>query len=292
MEKTPEYALEAGIAVWISDNINLVNIAQKLGSKCVNLGLCDTEQNNPFQIVPTDVFAQDGNLHHQIFLNINHIAWGYFRIFIENESKYSVIEPSIISETKKPIILLSQIEVEEYIDNLAKALDLHYQILDYLDLEEYDKAIDVANCLITEYHEKIDEPLREIKNIIDNFDGEIEIKATNDDTASQSVKTLDTRYDLALLHPENWVVKESNVIDGQSWLSSWLKTFFVKENKAASLVYLCQKLFSDHGVRIKVITDSVYPETDVTAEVLRDEALNLCLVRPVIHALRMELINE
>ena len=292
MEKTPEYALEAGIAVWISDNINLVNIAQKLGSKCVNLGLCDTEQNNPFQIIPTDVFAQDGNLHHQIFLNINHIAWGYFRIFIENESKYSVIEPSIISESKKPIIFLSQIEVEEYIDNLAKVLDPHYQILDYFETNEFHKAIEVANQLISQYHEQIDEPLKSLKNIIDNFDGKIEIKATNDDTASQSIKSLDTRYDLALLHPENWVVVESNGIQDQAWLSSWLKSFFVKENKAASLVYLCQKLFSDHGIRIKVITDSVEPETDITAEVLRDEAMNLCLVRPVLHAIRMELINE
>jgi len=40
-----------------------------------------------------------------------------------------------------------------------------------------------------------------------------------------------------------------------------------------------------------VHTDSVEPETDLTNQVLVDTALDLVLVRPVIHATRMEIIR-
>jgi hypothetical protein len=102
---------------------------------------------------------------------------------------------------------------------------------------------------------------------------------------------MDTRYDLALLHPENWVVLKANGIEGQEWLSSWIKNFFVIENKAASLLYLYQKLIKDNKFRVVVHTDSVDPEADLTGEVLRDEAMNLTLVRPVIHATKLEILN-
>jgi hypothetical protein len=102
---------------------------------------------------------------------------------------------------------------------------------------------------------------------------------------------MDTRYDLALLHPENWVVVNANGMEGQEWLSSWLKNFFVAESKAASLLYLHQKLIKDAGFRVIIHTDSVEPETDLTGEVLRDENMNLTLVRPVIHATKLEILN-
>jgi hypothetical protein len=133
--------------------------------------------------------------------------------------------------------------------------------------------------------------LTRVKEIIDSFDGEIAIKATNDEATTQPIKSMDTRYDLALLHPENWVVLNANGIEGQEWLSSWLKSFFVVESKAASLLYLYQKLIKDAGFRVIIHTDSVEPETDLTGEVLRDENMNLTLVRPVIHATKLEILN-
>jgi hypothetical protein len=102
---------------------------------------------------------------------------------------------------------------------------------------------------------------------------------------------MNARYDLALLHPENWVVVTANGMEDQKFLSSWLKSFFVAESKAASLLYLYQKLIKDAGYRIIVHTDSVEPETDLTGEVLRDENMNLTLVRPVIHATKLEILN-
>jgi hypothetical protein len=47
----------------------------------------------------------------------------------------------------------------------------------------------------------------------------------------------------------------------------------------------------DAGFKLIVHTDSVDPETDLTGEVLRDDALNLTLVRPVIHATKLEIQN-
>ena len=43
--------------------------------------------------------------------------------------------------------------------------------------------------------------------------------------------------------------------------------------------------------RLIVHTDSQEPESDLTAEVLKDETLGLTLVRPVIHATKLEIIK-
>ena len=286
-----EKALTAGIYAWIDDNKNLVQIAQRLAGLAIDLGLCDTNAHNPFQIVPTDLFAENGNLHHELFLNIDHAAWGYFRIQIESEFKFSVVEPKLINCSDDPIIFISELEVEQYIKSLAATLDDHYKLLDLLDENKLEDAQNILDSALKIYKESIEEPLSRIKNIIDTFDGEIAIKATNDEAAVQPIKSMDTRYDLALLHPENWVVLKNNGIGGQTWLSSWLKSFFVDESKAASLLYLYQKLIKDAGYRVIIHTDSVDPETDLTGEVLRDENMNLTLVRPVIHATKLEILN-
>ena len=88
MEKTPEYALEAGIAIWTKDNQEIVKCAIRLGAETTSLGLCDTEINSFVQIVPTELFGSDGNLIHECFLNINHQAWGYYKIIIEDLYKF------------------------------------------------------------------------------------------------------------------------------------------------------------------------------------------------------------
>jgi hypothetical protein len=289
--KDTEKALTAGIYAWIDDNKNLVQIAQRLAGLAIDLGLCDTNAHNPFQIVPTDLFAENGNLHHELFLNIDHAAWGYFRIQIESEFKFSVVEPKLINSSDTPFIYISELEVEGYIKSLASTLDDHYKLLDLLDENKLEEAQSILDSALNIYKESISTTLSEVKNIIDSFDGEIAIKATNDEATVQSIKSMETRYDLALLHPENWVVVKSNNIEGQEWLSSWLKNFFVVESKAASLLYLYQKLIKDAGFRVVVHTDSIEPETDLTGEVLRDENMNLTLVRPVIHATKLEVLN-
>ena len=88
MEKTPEYALEAGIAIWVEDNQDIVRCAMRLGTETTSLGLVDTEQNSFMQIIPTDVFGSNGNLIHECFLNINHQSWGYYKIVIEDLFKF------------------------------------------------------------------------------------------------------------------------------------------------------------------------------------------------------------
>jgi hypothetical protein len=286
-----EKALTAGIYAWIDDNKNLVQIAQRLAGLAIDLGLCDTNAHNPFQIVPTDLFAENGNLHHELFLNIDHASWGYFRIQIESEFKFSVVEPKLINSSDSPSIYISVLEVEEYIKSLASTLDDHYKLLDLLEENKLEEAQSILDSALEIYRKAISTPLSNIKDIIDSFDGEIAIKATNDESTVQLIKSMNTRYDLALLHPENWVVVNANGMEGQEWLSSWLKNFFVAESKAASLLYLHQKLIKDAGYRVIIHTDSVEPETDLTGEVLRDENMNLTLVRPVIHATKLEILN-
>jgi hypothetical protein len=289
--KDTEKALTAGIYAWIDDNKNLVQIAQRLAGLAIDLGLCDTNAHNPFQIVPTDLFAENGNLHHELFLNIDHAAWGYFRIQIESEFKFSVVEPKLINSSDVPTIYISELEVEGYIKSLASTLDDHYKLLDLLDENKLEEAQTILDSALDIYKVSVSSNLSKVKDIINSFDGEIGIKATNDEETVQLIKSMNTRYDLALLHPENWVVVSANGMEDQKFLSSWLKSFFVTESKAASLLYLYQKLIKDAGYRIIVHTDSVMPETDLTGEVLRDENMNLTLVRPVIHATKLEILN-
>jgi hypothetical protein len=289
--KDTEKALTAGIYAWIDDNKNLVQIAQRLAGLAIDLGLCDTNAHNPFQIVPTDLFAENGNLHHELFLNIDHAAWGYFRIQIESEFKFSVVEPKLINSSDVPLIYISELEVEDYIKSLASTLDDHYKLLDLLDENKLEEAQNILDSALDIYKVSVSSNLSKVKDIIDSFDGEIGIKATNDEETVQLIKSMNARYDLALLHPENWVVVTANGMEDQKFLSSWLKSFFVAESKAASLLYLYQKLIKDAGYRIIVHTDSVEPETDLTGEVLRDENMNLTLVRPVIHATKLEILN-
>jgi len=279
------------IYAWIDDNKNLVQIAQRLAGLAIDLGLCDTNAHNPFQIVPTDLFAENGNLHHELFLNIDHAAWGYFRIQIESEFKFSVVEPKLINSSDVPTIYISELEVEGYIKSLASTLDDHYKLLDLLDENKLEEAQTILDSALDIYKVSVSSNLSKVKDIINSFDGEIGIKATNDEETVQLIKSMNTRYDLALLHPENWVVVSANGMEDQKFLSSWLKSFFVTESKAASLLYLYQKLIKDAGYRIIVHTDSVEPETDLTGEVLRDENMNLTLVRPVIHATKLEILN-
>jgi hypothetical protein len=286
-----ERALTAGIYSWIDDNKNLVLIAQRLANLTLELGLCDTNAHNPFQIVPTDLFAENGNLHHELFLNIDHAAWGYFRIQIESEYKFNIVEPKLINSSDTPLIYISELEVQEYIKSLAATLDDHYKLLDLLEDDKLEDAQNILDSALSIYQNSVIEPLSNIKTIVSFYKGEIAIKATNDEATIQPIKSMETRYDLALLHPENWVVTKSDGINGQEWLSSHLKSFFVVESKAASLLYLYQKLIKDAGFKLIVHTDSVEPETDLTGEVLKDDALNLTLVRPVIHATKLEIQN-
>lgn len=290
MIKDATYALEAGVYAWIDDNTKLVQIAQRLAQYTIDLGLCDLTAHNPFQIIPTNEFSQNGNLRHELFLNIDHAAWGYFRIQIESEFKFSVVEPKLISHVSDPLIFISEFEVEDYIKSLAVTLDNHYLLLNLLEENKFEEAQSILDSALIVYKESTVSHLERVKKIIDTFDGVICVKATNDEDVFQPVKEMKTRYDLALLHPENWIVTKHNSLGGQDWIKSWIRQFFVEESKAASFLYLYQKLIKDAGFRVIVHTDSEENETDLAGEVLRDEAMNLTLVRPVIHATKLELL--
>lgn len=291
MEKTPEYALEAGIAIWVEDNQEVVKCAIRLGTITTNMGLCDTSINPFMQIVPTDVFGSNGNLIHECFLNINHQAWGYYKIIIEDLYKFKIIEPKLSRSQESDVILISEDEVEDYIINLSKTLDKHYELSESLEEDDLDKAQSILDDLLSNYHKNVDPALNELKSSLDNFIGVIAIKATNSEDL-ENIRLLNSRYDLALLHPENWKILKSDGINGQEWLDKCLKDFQILENKQASLLYFAQKIVADfYNKKLIVHTDSIEPETDVTAEVLRDESLGLTLVRPVIHATKLEIIK-
>jgi hypothetical protein len=293
MEKTPEYALEAGIAVWTADNKDVVKCALELAAVTTDLGLVDTNQNSFMGIVPTEVFGPDGNLVHECFLNINHQAWGYFRIIIRSTSHFEVISPRLT--TFKNQILLSQQEVSDFIKELASSLDNLYLLEELLDKKEIRDAEKLLEKMLVEYHEAVKHELISIKEYIANFPGKMYIVSTNSDD-KQYIDEIPNRYDLALQHPENWHI---DFFEGFGTAKQEDKEFrerlteFQKlENHYACRLYLAQKIVKEKSLRLSVLTDSEYPEPDISGEVLVDEAMNLTLVRPVMHCIGMRIEHD
>ena len=292
MEKDPIKALEAGIYAWITDNDHLVCLAQEFSNLTVNLGLCDTNINNPFQIVPSDEFSTDGNLKHELFLNLDHPAWGYFKIIIKSESNFELIPPKLTLFDKT--IFINKNEVIEFINYLSSTLDDLYSLQEHMENNELTAANSLLNKMLANYHSEIGDHLKFIKSYIDTFPSDIYLKATNSD--DRQILDKNFRYDLALMHPENWFVKNYNGIFTQEAAQEELRCkildFFITESQAASFLYVAQKLIIENNHRLIVHTDSKEPETDITNEVLFDSALNMTLVRPVIHAYKMEIISN
>ena len=290
MEKTPEYALEAGIAVWTADNQDVVKCALELASETTSLGLVDTNQNSFMGIVPTEVFGPDGNLIHECFLNINHMAWGYFRIIVKSTSHFELIAPRLT--TFKNQIFLSQQEVLDFIKDLASSLDDLYSIEELLEKNEIREVEKLLEKMLVGYHEAVKQELISIKEYIANFPGKMYIQSTNSED-KQYIDEIPNRYDLALQHPENWHIE---FFDGFGTAEQEDKEFrerlseFQKlENHYACRLYLAQKIVLECKHRLTVLTDSEVPEPDTSGEVLYEEGLGLALVRPVMHCIGMRI---
>ena len=290
MEKDPVKALEAGIYAWITDNNDLVTLAQELSELTVKLGLCDTNINNPFQIVPTDEFASDGNLKHELFLNIDHPAWGYFKIVINSISEFKMIPPRLTLHNET--IFFNVDEVINFINYLAESLNDLYELQDKLETQNFQSAQNILNHLLKTYHDDVDEDLAQIRKYIDTFPGTIYLKATNSDVKQKLDKSI--RYDLALMHPENWGLLDytgiNTIQNAEEELKLRILDFFITESQSAAFLYVSQKIVKEMGYKLIVHTDSVEPEPDVTDEVFFDDKSNLTLVRPVMHCTKLELI--
>lgn len=290
MEKTSEYALEAGIAVWTADNQDVVKCALELASETTSLGLVDTNQNSFMGIVPTEVFGPDGNLIHECFLNINHMAWGYFRIIVKSTSHFKLIAPRLT--TFKNQIFLSQQEVSDFIKDIAASLDDLYLIEELLEKREIREVEKLLEKMLVGYHEAVKHELISIKEYIANFPGKMYIQSTNSED-KQYIDEIPNRYDLALQHPENWHIE---FFDGFGTAEQEDKEFrerlseFQKlENHYACRLYLAQKIVLECKHRLTVLTDSEVPEPDTSGEVLYEEGLGLALVRPVMHCIGMRI---
>ncbi len=290
MEKTPEYALEAGIAVWTADNQDVVKCALELASETTSLGLVDTNQNSFMGIVPTEVFGPDGNLIHECFLNINHMAWGYFRIIVKSTSHFKLIAPILTTFNNQ--IFLYQQEVSDFIKDIVASLDDLYLIEELLEKREIREVEKLLEKMLVGYHEAVKHELISIKEYIANFPGKMYIQSTNSED-KQYIDEIPNRYDLALQHPENWHIE---FFDGFGTAEQEDKEFrerlseFQKlENHYACRLYLAQKIVLECKHRLTVLTDSEVPEPDTSGEVLYEEGLGLALVRPVMHCIGMRI---
>lgn len=291
MTKDTTRALEAGIYAWIDDNKDLVKIAQELSLLTVNLGLCDTNNNNPFQIVPTDEFSTDGNLKHELFLNIDHPAWGYFKIIINSESNFKMIPPRLTLHDETIFINID--EVKQFINYLSDTLNNLYELQENLENKNYSKAQEIIDIMLKIYHNDVDDHLSHVKNYINTFPGVIYIKATNSEIKQKL--DISSKYDLALMHPENWGLIDyfglNTLNNAEEELKCKILDFFITESQSASFLYVAQKLIKELGLRLFVHNYSNEDESDKADEVLFDKSLKLTLVRPVLHATKLEITS-
>lgn len=275
MEKDATYALSAAIYVWIQDNSHLVALAQNLAQKCLDLGLCDTNMHNPFQIVPTDIFAENGNLHHELFVNIDHPAWGYFKLTIVSDCEFHLLAPKLSLIQDK--IFLNITEVKNFIDDLAKSLDEIYELEDLLFSKKFTEANTLLSFMLDQYKKETLRAFEATKSYVNVFPGKLYISATNDESAKEYIDG-SKDFDLALLHPENWKVESfegvSTIEKAENDFKNVLYAFLKKENYYSSILYLAQKLIKESGHKVFVDNE----------EVLYDDKMKLTLVRPVLNA--------
>jgi hypothetical protein len=291
MSKNATRALEAGIYTWIADNQELVKVAQELSALTVNLGLCDTNIHNPFQIVPKDEFSTNGNLKHELFLNIDHPAWGYFKITINSLFSFEMLPPKLTLLNKT--IYINEKEVKDFIEYLSSTLDDLYELQEHIEEKKIEEANLLLDKMLKQYKDDVLDHLSHIKNYINSLPADIYIKATNSDDKQKL--DINSRYDLALSHSENWFIKNYGGILSQKAAQEELRCkildYFITESQSAAFLYVAQKLIKESGFRMIVHTDSNEPETDLTGEVLYDNALKITLVRPVIHATKLEVLG-
>jgi hypothetical protein len=307
MKKDESYALMAGIAMWAEDNVKLVELAQRLSHKTLSLGLCDTNAHLPFQIVPVDMFTSDGNLYHELFLNLDHAAWGYFKIIIKNAEEFELVSPAAAPWPQSTFS--SEAEVETFIEELGATLDELYQLDEYAEARNWDKMNLILSSMVSKYHAQVDDKLAEVKSQIDSQPMAM-IADTNSGT-EQFANATDYRYDLALQHPDNWYIARQrseeemekvtaintklnkNVLqigqyaaveDETEVLRNLVRSFFEAENRESAFLYMAQRILVQKGFEVEVATDSTEGEPDTTNKVFVDTRTGMVFVRPVIHA--------
>jgi hypothetical protein len=307
MKRDEQYALMAGIAVWADDNKELVQLAQRLAHKTLWLGLCDSSVHHPFQIAPLDMFNADGNLYYELFLNIDHAAWGYFRLNIKSPTDFELICPKLAPWPQTTFD--SEEEVSAFLDALGATLDDLYELSEAADERKWDKINAILKKLVTNYRTNIDPRLAEIVEFV-----RAEPRAMIADPktgAKQFAKDLPNRFDLALLHPDNWYIarerteEEKNIVAEVNaaldknvlQLSQYatleeeteafrerLREFFVAESREAAFLYAAQRILAQKGFQVQVVTDSAEDEPDATNFAMVDARTAMVYVRPVLHA--------
>lgn len=307
VKRDEKYALMAGIAVWAEDNQELVQLAQRLSHKTLGLGLCDSSVHHPFQIAPLDMFHADGNLYHELFMNIDHSAWGYFRLNIKSLTEFELISPKLAPWPQTTFS--SEEEVSEFLDALGATLDDLYELDEAADERKWDKINIILGKLVANYRASIDSRLTEIVEFVRS---EPMAMITDPKTgAEQFAKDSAYRFDLALLHPENWYIARDRTAEEQEKVENInakldkniiqlgqyaaleeeteafrerLREFFVTESREAALLYAAQRILVQKGFQVQVVTDSSEEEPDATNFVMVDTRTAMVYVRPVLHA--------
>jgi hypothetical protein len=280
VKRNEQYALMASIAVWVEDNQDLVKLAQNLSQKTLSLGLCDSGLHHPFQIVPQDMFSERDTLYHDIFLNIDHAAWGYFRLNIKSLNEMQIVAPKISMWPENT--LRSEEEANEFIEALAATLDDLYSLDESAEARSWDDINSKLEKMVNEYRNKIDPELKQIIDYVKSVPNAL-ITEPNSGT-SQLAKDSPYRFDLALLHPENWSIKDNNNNDELENFREALRKFFTFENSHAAFLYAAQKLLVQHGYKVQVVTDSAEGEPDTTDFAVMADVGGMVYVRPVLHA--------
>lgn len=301
-ERDEAYALQASIAVWIEDNRDLVQIAQRLALKAADLGLWDPALHNPFQIVPTDMFEEDGLLAHDLYVNIDHPAWGYYQIKIADANKFLLDSPPPKSPHESQEFS-SEAEALAFIEALGASLDPLYDLDEASESEEAERVNLCLSAMLEAYHAAIDPDLAQIKGAIGALAPRVAIQVGDAD--AQYVHAISHRWDMALFYPNTWVVTSPEAVSAgeavfldqaaTEELREKIAAFCKREASQAAFLYVAQKILAESGWTVEVVTDSTPEEGDqtgVVGVVQSSPEKYMAFVRPVLHATRVHVLTS
>jgi hypothetical protein len=256
------------------------------------------------------MFNADGNLYHELFMNIDHSAWGYFRLNIKGLTEFELISPKLAPWPQNTFD--SEEEVLAFLDALGSTLDTLYELDEAADERKWDKVNTILKKLVANYRENIDSRLAEILEFVRAEP--MAMIADPNTGAEQFAKDLAHRVDLALLHPENWYIARERTEEEQNkvaeinakldknviQLSKYaaleeeteafrerLREFFIAESREAAFLYAAQRILVQKGFQVQVVTDSTEDEPDATNFVIADTRTAIVYVRPVLHAVEI-----
>jgi hypothetical protein len=264
-------ALTKAIERYISKHIYRVKAAQIYAKQIEEAGLMDGRTSMPFQIIPTELSDEDGDLICKLFVNIEHPAHGFFSLELLDDQ----ISMSCPVTYHTDHLLMTYEMCDSFILDLSNEMDEFYKLQSAVEEKQVVFCQLFINQLLSKYKKNITFHLEKIKNYV-NKQNNTAIVSNNHFAL---VKDAQRSYDKALIMPGSWVIFAETPDKGEDLndyideeateqLIAQLNKFFRQENFLASGIYLAQRICLQAGLKVEGFssTEEEWQEAKINLE--------------------------